>query len=259
MDEQKLLFPLLFAEMPRPKQTPKIEVESDVDFTAGPRVLKKIYGAAECVGMTIAYWSEADLALRESMELLLGVDPDISHALIDSLRTDDHVAILLPVVQSICKQNSKAPVFNKLLEKVIPDFLNKRRELKRIRDLFAHGSWAIRSDFPDLLVLQKADFVRDDKITNQEILNVLRADKLSKLEKSEEISTEIRKGAAVLGRRYRKTEFWSSADFIAAKSAASDYLNTSVTIGFILASSQRPDAAKLLGESGIFKNGSSDK
>lgn len=258
MTDLKILFPLLFTEMPRPKQAPQIKVEADVEFTTGPRVLKTLEGAAESVGMTIAYWSEADLSLRGSMELVFGGDRDATHALIDALRTDDHVAVLLPVVQSICEQTSKVPEFDSLLKKVIPDFLNKRRELKRIRDLFAHGSWAIRSDIPNLLVLQKTDFVRDDAITNMEIMNVLKADKQVQGENDEAPAEKIRKGAAVLGRRNRKTELWSPTDFKAAKSAALDYLNTSVAIGVCLAGSQRPDALQILKDSGFGETGSSD-
>lgn len=254
MPLNETMFPFLSIEMPRPTQSPQVKDGMRVQFKSGPLALETIPGAAASVGLTIANWAEADVTLRQTMELLLPGDRIAAHKLVDSLRTDDHVAALLPLVTSVSIMRNDIPKIEQVLLTVTDPFLKRRSSLKRYRDQFAHGTWATRSDISDRIVLQKADFTRDDVLANEEMLWVKRSDKQVQSIEDPDLKATISEAAELLSHKNKKAELWSQGDFQAATNASSAYLNTTIALCAMLMAAQKPDAIELIDEAGMFRD-----
>lgn len=125
----------------------RIAAPPSVHYTEihGLDALEQVREARIAIADTIVSWAAADASLRIGLLGGFGNDLKSAQLLIDRARQDDFLDVLLPLVNSL---NHRAD-----LDQATIKFLAARNEVKSIRDLFAHGVFAYRTDLPDTVLI----------------------------------------------------------------------------------------------------------
>lgn len=159
----------------------------------GPDQLSHIPDAVTAIGDTIAKFAAADANIRITMLGMLGQDIETAEAVISELPRDRQSDVLLDLVVSISGRDD--------MRDAVGVYKKARALVAMFRNGFAHGVWTYRSDFPDRLILIRADHYRK---AHSRMFQSMHAGELG-------LNTY----------QPKRQEAWSAEDFIRAQTASS--------------------------------------
>ena len=191
-------------KMPQPRDVP--DPSDQFSERHGPEALDQIPKARDCIADTIAYYSAAEANMRIFLLSSFGPDTKGTEKLIQMARSDDFLDVLLPVAAA----NRGRPDMNTAIQA----FRDARYKVKSIRDTFAHGVFAQRSDLPGCVLLMRADPYRK---AHQEIFAQIASDPLA------------------FPNATFKFKAWSQEDFMRARDLARALLNAAQAMSLCFA------------------------